>query len=132
MTQPPFDLDADIVELVPFVPAAIAVDTGPLAEIAFRADAWLPEETTCLREAFAGDHTIEEIALLLGRSRAAVANRIHDLGLRRDSRRSWSDWDDEELARCYADEPTATLAAPCRHRIRERPSRRRCSASGRS
>lgn len=111
MTRPSFDLDADIVELVPFVPELAPVDTGPLAEIAFRADAWLPDETARLRDAFADDRTIEEIALLLGRSRSAIATRVHDLGLRRDSRRSWTDWEDEEMARCYANEPTATLAA---------------------
>ncbi|HEX7783432.1 MAG TPA: hypothetical protein VF509_11560 [Sphingobium sp.] len=111
MTHNSFDLDADIVELTPFVPEAEAVPAAPLAELAFRADAWLPDETTRLRAAFAEDHTIDEIAAMLGRPRAGVATRIYDLGLRRHSRRSWTDWDDEELARCYAQEPTATLAA---------------------
>ena len=111
MTQNSFDLDADIVELTPFVPEAEAVPTAPLAELAFRADAWLPDETSRLRAAFAEDRTIDEIAAMLGRPRAGVATHIHDLGLRRNSRRSWSDWDDEELARCYAHVPTATLAA---------------------
>lgn len=105
------DLDADIVELAAFVPEAEARETTPLAEIAFRADAWLPGETQQLKAAFAQDHGLDEIAGLLGRSRTAVATRIHDLGLRRNSRRSWCDWEDEELARCYSDEPTATLAA---------------------
>jgi hypothetical protein len=111
MTRTYFDLDADIVELTPFVPEAQARDTMPLPEIAFRADAWLPRETEQLKAAFAQDHGVDEIARLLGRSRAAVATRIHDLGLRRNSKRSWYDWEDEELARCYSDEPTATLAA---------------------
>ncbi|MFD1961612.1 hypothetical protein ACFSHP_25840 [Novosphingobium panipatense] len=111
MTQTSFDLDADIVELTPFVPVTETVPTIPLSELAFRADAWLPDETARLRAAFIDDCTIEEIAARLGRSRAAVATRIHDLGVRRNSRRAWSDWDDAELARCYAHEPTATLAA---------------------
>ncbi|HEX7783460.1 MAG TPA: hypothetical protein VF509_11700 [Sphingobium sp.] len=111
MDQPFFDLDADIVELVPFVPLPTALDTAPLAELAFRADAWLPDETKRLREAFAEDRSIDEIAAMLGRRRAGVATRIHDLGLRRNSRRSWTGWDDRELTRCYAQEPSATLAA---------------------
>ncbi|CAM5396366.1 MULTISPECIES: hypothetical protein [Sphingobium] len=111
MTHKSFDLDADIVELIPFVPEAEALPTAPLAELAFRADAWLPDETARLRAAFADDRTIDEIAAMLGRPRAGVATRIHDLGLRRNSRRSWAEWDDEEMARCYAYEPTATLAA---------------------
>ncbi|ALR20144.1 MULTISPECIES: hypothetical protein [Sphingobium] len=111
MTQNSFDLDADIVELTPFVPETEAVPTAPLVELAFRTDAWLPDETSRLRAAFADDRTIDEIATMLGRPRAGVATRIHDLGLRRNSRRSWSDWDDEEMARCYAHVPTATLAA---------------------
>ncbi|AOF95082.1 hypothetical protein [Sphingobium sp. RAC03] len=111
MTQTSFDLDADIVELAPFIPERDIGATTPLVELAFRADAWLPDEVQRLRAAFAEDWTIDEIALLLGRSRASVATRIHDLGLRRNSRRSWIAWEDEELARCYAQEPTATLAA---------------------
>ena len=111
MTRNSFDLDADIVELTPFVPEAEIVAAAPLSELAFRADAWLPDETSRLRAAFAEDRTIDEIAAMLGRPRAGVATRIHDLGLRRNSRRSWSDWDDEEMARCYAHVPTATLAA---------------------
>ncbi|MBB4151076.1 hypothetical protein GS397_05180 [Sphingobium yanoikuyae] len=111
MTQTSFDLDADIVELTPFVPATETAPTIPLSELAFRADAWLPDETARLRAAFIDDCTMEEIAARLRRSRAAVATRIHDLGLRRNSRQAWSDWDDEELARCYAHESTATLAA---------------------
>jgi hypothetical protein len=111
MTQTSFDLDADIVELAPFIPERDIGATTPLVELAFRADAWLPDEIQRLRAAFADDCTFDEIALLLGRSRAGVATRIHDLGLRRNSRRSWIAWEDEELTRCYAQEPTATLAA---------------------
>ena len=53
MTQNSFDLDADIVELIPFVREAETVPTAPLAELAFRVDAWLPDETNRLRAAFA-------------------------------------------------------------------------------
>ena len=111
MKETSFDLDADIVELTPFVPDQQTGTTAPLAELAFRADAWLPDEIQRLRAAFADDCTLEEIATMLGRSRASIATRIYDLGLRRNSRRSWIAWEDEELARCYTHEPTATLAA---------------------
>lgn len=111
MKETSFDLDAEIVELTPFVPDQQTGTTAPLAELAFRANAWLPDETLRLRAAFADDCTLEEIATVLGRSRASIATRIYDLGLRRNSRRSWIAWEDEELARCYTHEPTATLAA---------------------
>mgnify|MGYP003365265085 CR=1 FL=1 len=111
MAQQNFDLAPDIVELTPFIPDMCPSGAMSLVEVAFRADAWLPEEITRLRAAFAEDRTIDEIAMELGRSRTGVATRIHDLGLRRHSRRSWSPWDDAELARGYAVEPTATLAA---------------------
>ncbi|WP_248006154.1 hypothetical protein [Novosphingobium sp. HR1a] len=83
----------------------------PLAEMAFRANAWLPDEVLRLRTAFSDDRTIMEIAAELGRSPASIATRLHDLGLRRNSRRSWTSWEDEELARCYGDVSAATLAA---------------------
>lgn len=111
MTADSFDLDADIVELTPFVPEPDAANNGPLAEIAFRADAWLPAETGQLRKAFVEDLAIEEIAVLLRRTRASIGRRLYDLGLRRQSQRPWTTWDDEDLARNYAEEATATLAS---------------------
>jgi hypothetical protein len=107
-----FDLDTEIVELTPFVPADQPVgDHMPLRELAFRADAWLPRETEALRTAFLADQALEDIAATLGHSRASIATRIGDLGLRRHSTRAWSEWDDAELAQRYAAEPTATIAA---------------------
>ena len=104
------DLDADIVELAPYVPAAFA-PTQPLRETAFRADSWLPEETSRLKALFADDQALDDIARLLGRSRASVSTRIYDLGLRRNSRRSWTEWDDAVLHSRYAQDPTSRLAA---------------------
>ena len=54
MTQTSFDLDADIVELTPFIPEQDTGATTPLVELAFRADAWLPDETLRLRAALRG------------------------------------------------------------------------------
>ncbi|MFT4055136.1 MAG: hypothetical protein QM681_11575 [Novosphingobium sp.] len=111
MTRTCSDLDADIVELTPFVPELETSMSVPLAEMAFRANAWLPDEILRLRTAFCDDRTVVEIAAEPGRSRASISTRLHDLGLRRNSSRSWSDWEDEELARRYGDVSVATLAA---------------------
>ena len=105
----PLDLDADIVELVPApsrdLPAA------PLREMAYRADAWTPQESDRLRALFLEDIAICDIALAIGRGRAAVAERIALLGLRRNSARGWTELDDEELTRRYGGEPTAAIAS---------------------
>lgn len=105
------DLPADIVELAPFVPEDQPGCRFPLREMAFQANAWLPGETDRLREAFHADHSFDDIARELGRSRASIASRVADLGLRRHSQRSWLEWEDGELLRRYGEEPTSALAA---------------------
>ena len=102
------DLDAAVVELAPCAPAR---GTPPLREIAFRADAWTPAELDRLRRDCAAERAIGDIALDLGRGRAGVADKIATLGLRRNSARPWTELEDEELARRYGEDATATLAA---------------------
>lgn len=103
------DLDADLVELAPAPSAAAAV--AALREMAFRADAWTPQETERLRTLFAADTALADIAADLGRGRAAIAERVTLLGLRRNSTRTWTELDDAELVRRYGDEPTAAIAS---------------------
>ncbi|MFW2854036.1 hypothetical protein ACM61V_19365 [Sphingomonas sp. TX0543] len=105
----PLDLGADVVELA----AAPGPFTRPqpLREMACRADAWTPAETERLRTLFLDDTAIADMALALGRGRAAVAERIALLGLRRNSARAWTELDDGELTRRYGGEPTATIAS---------------------
>lgn len=113
------DLPFDVVELVPCAPAApaAAADAAaapppvPLREMAFRADAWAPDETDALRRLFAEDHGWEEIGAALGRPPAGVATKAWALGLRRHSSRPWTDWENAELARRYGGEPTSEVAA---------------------
>ena len=99
-------VDDDVVELTP----CPAVAPSRLHEVAFRADAWLPHEIAQLRAAFAIDDSLEAIAAGLGRPRAGVASKIYDLGLRRQSRRPWSEFDDAALARDYGTMSAATIA----------------------
>jgi hypothetical protein len=63
-------------------------------------------------EAFHADHSFDDIARELGRSRASIASCVADLGLRRHSQRSWLEWEDGELLRRYGEEPTSALP-PC-------------------
>jgi hypothetical protein len=103
------NLDATVVELEPCPRPRTA--TPPLAEIAFRQNAWTPAETAQLVRLFAADIAIDEIAEALGRGRAGVAEKIAVLGLRRNSTRPWTDLEDEELARRYGSEATAAIAS---------------------
>lgn len=103
------DLEADLVELTP-APVSAASRT-PLREMAYRADAWTPQESEKLRTLFHDDVAIADIGLALQRGRAAVAERIALLGLRRNSTRTWSELDDAELASRYGNEPTARIAS---------------------
>lgn len=105
----PLDLDADVVELAP-APRPF-LESQPLREMAYRADAWTPAESGRLRALFLEDIAISDIALALARGRAAVAERIALLGLRRNSTRTWTELDDAELTRRYGAEPTATIAS---------------------
>lgn len=106
------DLAFDLVELAPFAPSELEIGTAPrLREVAFRSDAWLPDEDTTLRRMFADDCSIAEIAEEIGRGEASVADRAYRLGLRRNSKREWNELEDGFLNREYGHAPTAELAA---------------------
>ncbi|KKW90268.1 hypothetical protein [Sphingobium chungbukense] len=105
----PFDLDADLVELVP-APVSEQI-LAPLREMPFRADAWTPVENDRLRQLFGSDIPIADIALAIGRGRAAIVERVSVLGLRRNSVKSWTELDDAELTRRYGEEATAAIAS---------------------
>ena len=101
------DLDGDIIELVPW-PAATPV--APLAELAFRKNAWLPHELATLRNRFAADEAISDIAAALRRPLHGVASKLWELGLRRNSKRPWGDFEDAVLTAEYGLVATASLA----------------------
>ena len=104
-------LPFDLVELVP-CPASVRDGPGaPLRELAYREDAWLPEEIDRLRQGFKADEDLQEIADSLGRTLAAVRTRIDDLGLRRNSSRPWSEMDDAFMAQHYGLRATSAVAA---------------------
>jgi hypothetical protein len=103
----PIDLEADLVELAPYVPSAAAI---ALREVVFRSNAWLPAEDASLRNCFYADLPMAEIAERVGRSFQAVRSRAWELGLRRNSSLPWSEMEDAELARRYGSEPAATIA----------------------
>lgn len=102
------DLDFSLVELAPYVPPAS--QTGRLAEVAFRADAWLPAEIAELRRMFAEDLAVEEMAAALGRPVAGVATKFWELGLRRRSTRPWNELEDQVLVRRYGQDAAAAIA----------------------
>src|SRR3546814_3506661 len=49
--------------------------------------------------------SLADIAAEIGRGRAAVAERVTLLGLRRSSVRPWTEFDDAELVRRYGSDP---------------------------
>lgn len=102
-----FDLSADVVELAPYLPSAAA---SQLREVAFRADAWLADEIADLRRQFSADTPINTIAESLDRGVHGVRAKIYELGLRRNSTRPWSEWEEAELVARYGRESAATLA----------------------
>lgn len=104
------DLPFHIVELVP-CPGPPAVPSAPLRELAFRSDGWLPEDLDRLRSSFAADEDLHAIGFSLGRTLAAVQTKISDLGLRRNSRRAWTELDREYLAQNYGTIATSAVAA---------------------
>src|SRR3546814_5480061 len=55
--------------------------------------------------------SLADIAAEIGRGRAAVAERVTLLGLRRNSVRPWTEFDDAELVRRYGSDPTAAIAS---------------------
>ena len=104
------DLPFHIVELVP-CPGLPAVPSAPLRELAFRSDAWLPQDLDFLQSSFAADEDLHAIGASLGRTFAAVQTKISELGLRRTSRRPWTELDREYLAQHYGAMPTSAIAA---------------------
>ena len=102
------DLAPDTVELVAC--PARAEPAGRLREMAFRADAWTPDETATLERLFRDDVPIAGIVATLGRGSAGVRDKIVRLGLRRHSQTAWSPDEDAWLAREYGTGPAAALA----------------------
>ena len=101
------DLSFDLVELAH---CAEPPQAGPLREVAFRGNAWLPEEDDRLRTLFAADMPVDAIADQLRRGRAGVSTRLCELGLRRNTSRPWSELEDQLLVERYGKDPAATLA----------------------
>lgn len=83
----------------------------PIAEMAFRRDAWTPTETATLKRLFAEDIAIAAIAATLGRGPSGVTDKIMTLGLRRHSVRPWCDIDDAVLHARYGLDSAAAIAA---------------------
>ena len=104
-------LPFDLVELVPCPASRPGVPAAPLREIAFRGDAWLPEDIHRLRALFAADEALQAIAVGLDRTLAAIRTKIGELGLRRNSLRAWSEMEDASLAERYGHEATSAIAA---------------------
>ncbi len=105
------DLAFDLVELVPCPEPARDGPGAAVREVAFREDAWLPGDIDNLRQRFAADEDLREIADALDRTLAAVRTKVRDLGLRRNSSRPWPGMDDAYLAEHYGHEATSTIAA---------------------
>lgn len=105
-------LDFDVVELEACAAPSTSVEKHyPIYEVAFRADAWLPNEIAVLRVMFIADETLQEIANRLGRSLSAVRTKVYELGLRRNTSRTWNDLEDEYLVEHYGSVASATIAA---------------------
>lgn len=105
-------LDFDIVELVacPGMPTDTQT-MHSLREIAFRVDAWTSDELAVLTEKFRADEPLQEIAVGIGRTLAAVRNKLYELGLRRNSSRPWAEMEDQLLLAEYGTVASATVAA---------------------
>ena len=101
------DLAPDVVELAPWSPSPPA---GPLREVSFRADSWLISEQDELRRRFRADEPIADIATAIGRTLHATRQRVCDMGLRRNSTRSWLPEEDAEILARYGEEPASTIA----------------------
>lgn len=100
-------LDVPIVELTPCPPRRGAV---PLIEMPFRSNAWLADEIARLKEMFAADEPVEAIAEELERGLHGVRDKIVKLGLRRNSKRPWNDFEDQLLLERYGTVPAADIA----------------------
>jgi hypothetical protein len=102
------DSAVDVVELAPYVPPAGAI--APLREVAFRSNIWLPEEIEQLREMFAADVAVQDMAIALRRPVAGVVNKFWELGLRRRSARPWNELEDQVLVQRYGADAAASIA----------------------
>ena len=114
--DPGFNPHFSVVELVPCPMLSVPdahLDTAdtPLREVAYRGDAWLPEEVDRLRAGFLADEDLQGIAGALDRTLGAVRTKVAELGLRRDSSRPWAVLEDEHLARHYGVQATSTVAS---------------------
>lgn len=106
------DLDFDVVELVACPGRVDDVSPGyQLREIAFRVDSWTPDEIASLKAKFFADDRMEDIAESLGRTLFAVQSRVVEMGLRRNSLRSWTEMEDQYLVDEYGGVATATIAS---------------------
>ena len=103
-------LPFDLVELVP-CPGPPTISVLPLREMAFRQDAWLPDEIDTLRIRFAADEDLAVVSAGLDRPLAGVQSKLGELGLRRNSTRPWSDFDRAYLAQHYGTTPASAIAA---------------------
>ncbi|MEO5605593.1 MAG: hypothetical protein ABIR02_08275 [Novosphingobium sp.] len=99
-----------MVELAAYVPDDNPSSAAPLREVRFRANAWLPDEIAKLREMFAGDFGWDEISAEIGRPRGGVIDKAFCLGLRRDSHRPWSEFDDAYVLEHYGTSAAADVA----------------------
>lgn len=105
------DLPFDLIELVP-CPASIQDGPGlPLSEVAYREDAWLPEEIDSLRAWFGDDEDLGEVAVRLDRTLVAVQTKVAELGLRRNSSRPWTEMDAAYLVEHYGTDATSVIAS---------------------
>jgi hypothetical protein len=82
---PPLDLDIDIVDLAPSVPRP-APGSAPLAEVAFRRTAWLPEEVRILRTVYVKEGVDAALEFLPGRTRQATYVHANSLGIKSEHR----------------------------------------------
>jgi len=104
------DLPFDLVELVPCPAVSLPAPGIPLRETAYHRGGWLPDDIDRLRTLFAADDGLQEIADALGRTLSAVRTKVDDLGLRRNSSRSWTEMDDAHLVARYGTDATSAIA----------------------
>jgi hypothetical protein len=100
----------DVVELVQICASETPQPKGALREMPFRHDAWTPDEIENLKRLFSEDVHVDDIPDRVGHTLHAVRSKISDLGLRRNSVRAWTGFDDAELSRRYGTDATSDIA----------------------
>ena len=100
----------DVVELVQICASETPQPKGALREMPFRHDAWTPDEIENLKRLFSEDVHVDDIPDRVGHTIHAVRSKISDLGLRRNSVRAWTGFDDAELSRRYGTDATSDIA----------------------